>query len=190
MHEIIRSLSLRRDARDSDEIIGSGAQTIETFREVPSQLLYSSSILPFDYFPISLRYPLPHPPCLPCETLPAPLRGLPHVYLRKLSARNSPYSGQSQRSSRRGRSQFPVLQLLSTSRLCGDKNQMVRIVWTDSHGAFADPAAVKEELVAKLQNEITMEEDMKEDEDLSANIKEYLENSPYEVLQYSPSPDL
>lgn len=26
-----------------------------------------------------------------------------------------------------------------------------------------------------------MEEDMKEDEDLSTNIKEYLENSPFEV---------
>jgi complement component 1 Q subcomponent-binding protein len=26
-----------------------------------------------------------------------------------------------------------------------------------------------------------MEEDMKEDDDLSANIKEYLENSPFEV---------
>lgn len=26
-----------------------------------------------------------------------------------------------------------------------------------------------------------MEEDLKEDEDLSINIKEYLENSPYEV---------
>jgi hypothetical protein len=42
--------------------------------------------------------------------------------------------------------------------------------------------AVNEELVAKLQNEISMEEDMKEDEDLSANIKEYLESSPFEVL--------
>jgi chromosome condensin MukBEF complex kleisin-like MukF subunit len=41
--------------------------------------------------------------------------------------------------------------------------------------------AVKEELVAKLQNEITMEEDQQEDEDLSTNIKEYLENSPFEV---------
>jgi hypothetical protein len=41
--------------------------------------------------------------------------------------------------------------------------------------------AVNEELVAKLQSEIAMEEGMKEDEDLSANIKEYLENSPFEV---------
>ncbi|KAF2685527.1 regulatory protein-like protein suaprga1 [Lentithecium fluviatile CBS 122367] len=40
---------------------------------------------------------------------------------------------------------------------------------------------VKEELIAKLQNEITMEDDLKEDEDLSANIKEYLENSAYEI---------
>lgn len=40
---------------------------------------------------------------------------------------------------------------------------------------------VNEELVAKLQSEISMEEDMKEDDDLSANIKEYLENSPFEV---------
>jgi complement component 1 Q subcomponent-binding protein len=40
---------------------------------------------------------------------------------------------------------------------------------------------VSDELVAKLQSEISMEEDMKEDEDLSTNIKEYLENSPFEV---------
>jgi len=38
-----------------------------------------------------------------------------------------------------------------------------------------------EELVAKIQSEISMEEDMKEDDDLSANIKEYLENSPFEI---------
>ncbi|KAJ4384632.1 Mitochondrial acidic protein mam33 [Didymella sp. IMI 355093] len=38
-----------------------------------------------------------------------------------------------------------------------------------------------EELVAKLQSEISMEEDMKEDDDLSANIKEYLENSAFEL---------
>ena len=38
-----------------------------------------------------------------------------------------------------------------------------------------------EELVAKIQSEISIEEDMKEDDDLSANIKEYLENSPFEV---------
>jgi hypothetical protein len=31
-----------------------------------------------------------------------------------------------------------------------------------------------------------MEEDMKEDEDLSANIKEYLESSPFEVLPPFP----
>jgi complement component 1 Q subcomponent-binding protein len=42
-------------------------------------------------------------------------------------------------------------------------------------------SGINEELVAKLQSEISMEEDMKEDEDLSANIKEYLENSPFEV---------
>ena len=48
--------------------------------------------------------------------------------------------------------------------------------------ARANASAVNEELVAKLQNEISMEEDMKEDEDLSANIKEYLESSPFEVL--------
>ncbi|KAF2752257.1 mitochondrial glyco protein [Sporormia fimetaria CBS 119925] len=40
---------------------------------------------------------------------------------------------------------------------------------------------VQEELVAKLQSEISMEEDMKEDEDLSANIKEYLESSAFEL---------
>jgi len=38
-----------------------------------------------------------------------------------------------------------------------------------------------EELVAKLQSEISVEEGMKEDEDLSANIKDYLENSPFEI---------
>ncbi|CAO2656219.1 Nn.00g050220.m01.CDS01 [Neocucurbitaria sp. VM-36] len=42
-------------------------------------------------------------------------------------------------------------------------------------------SGVNEELVAKLQSEISMEEDMKEDEDLSANIKEYLESSPFEI---------
>ncbi|KAL5121179.1 Mitochondrial acidic protein mam33 [Pleosporales sp. CAS-2024a] len=42
-------------------------------------------------------------------------------------------------------------------------------------------AQVSQELVAKLQSEIAMEEDMKEDEDLSANIHEYLENSPFEL---------
>jgi complement component 1 Q subcomponent-binding protein len=51
--------------------------------------------------------------------------------------------------------------------------------------AIADMPVVNDELVAKLQSEISMEEDMKEDEDLSANIKEYLENSPFEV---QPSP--
>jgi hypothetical protein len=45
----------------------------------------------------------------------------------------------------------------------------------------ANRMAVSDELVAKLQSEISMEEDMKEDDDLSANIKEYLENSPFEV---------
>ncbi|KAF2641431.1 regulatory protein-like protein suaprga1 [Massarina eburnea CBS 473.64] len=38
---------------------------------------------------------------------------------------------------------------------------------------------VKEELVAKLQNEISMEEQLKDDEDLSTNISEYLSNSPF-----------
>lgn len=46
---------------------------------------------------------------------------------------------------------------------------------------IADIIPANEELVAKLQSEISMEEDMKEDDDLSANIKEYLENSPFEV---------
>ncbi|KAH8727213.1 mitochondrial glycoprotein [Phaeosphaeriaceae sp. PMI808] len=40
---------------------------------------------------------------------------------------------------------------------------------------------VSDELVAKLQNEISMEENMKEDEDLSSNIKDYLENTPFEI---------
>ena len=47
--------------------------------------------------------------------------------------------------------------------------------------SIADIMLANEELVAKLQSEISMEEDMKEDDDLSANIKEYLENSPFEV---------
>ena len=48
--------------------------------------------------------------------------------------------------------------------------------------------AANEELVAKIQSEISIEEDMKEDDDLSANIKEYLENSPFEVCQQSQEP--
>lgn len=40
---------------------------------------------------------------------------------------------------------------------------------------------VTDELVAKLQSEIGMEEDMKDDEDLSINIAEYLESSPFEL---------
>ena len=44
-----------------------------------------------------------------------------------------------------------------------------------------------EELVAKLQSEMAMESDLKESEDLSANIKEYLENSPFEVCLYHPA---
>jgi complement component 1 Q subcomponent-binding protein len=43
-----------------------------------------------------------------------------------------------------------------------------------------------EELVAKLQSEIAMESEMKESDDLSANIKEYLENSPFEVCPRHP----
>ncbi|EOA89736.1 Mitochondrial acidic protein mam33 [Exserohilum turcicum] len=42
-------------------------------------------------------------------------------------------------------------------------------------------SGINEELVAKLESEIVMEESMKEDEDLSANIKEYLDNSPFEI---------
>ncbi|ENI03717.1 hypothetical protein COCC4DRAFT_82394 [Bipolaris maydis ATCC 48331] len=47
--------------------------------------------------------------------------------------------------------------------------------------ARREDSGINEELVAKLQSEIAMEESMKEDEDLSANIKEYLENSPFEI---------
>ena len=53
---------------------------------------------------------------------------------------------------------------------------------------MANPVAVNEELVAKLESEISMEEGMKEDEDLSANIKEYLENSPFEVRIFATFP--
>ncbi|KAF1956776.1 mitochondrial glyco protein [Byssothecium circinans] len=38
---------------------------------------------------------------------------------------------------------------------------------------------VKEELVAKLQNEISMEEDLKDEEDLTTNIQEYLSHSEF-----------
>ena len=51
--------------------------------------------------------------------------------------------------------------------------------------AKANSNAVNEELVAKLQNEISLEEDMREDEDLGQNIKEYLENSQFEVRLYN-----
>ncbi|KAB2102485.1 hypothetical protein AG0111_0g9059 [Alternaria gaisen] len=47
--------------------------------------------------------------------------------------------------------------------------------------AKREDSGTNEELVAKLQSEISMEEGMKEDEDLSHNIKEYLENSPFEI---------
>jgi complement component 1 Q subcomponent-binding protein, mitochondrial len=47
-----------------------------------------------------------------------------------------------------------------------------------------DLLLVSDELIAKLQSEITVEEGIQEDEDLSANIKEYLDNSAFEV----PSP--
>ncbi|USP73288.1 hypothetical protein yc1106_00562 [Curvularia clavata] len=47
--------------------------------------------------------------------------------------------------------------------------------------ARREDSGVNEELVAKLQSEISMEESMQEDEDLSANIKEYLDNSPFEI---------
>jgi complement component 1 Q subcomponent-binding protein, mitochondrial len=51
---------------------------------------------------------------------------------------------------------------------------------------LANATSVKEELVAKLQNEITLEEDMKDDDDLSANIQEYLDNSAFKVPVVSP----
>jgi hypothetical protein len=51
----------------------------------------------------------------------------------------------------------------------------------DNERSKTNFVAVSDELVAKLQSEISMEEDMKEDDDLSTNIKEYLENSPFEV---------
>lgn len=57
----------------------------------------------------------------------------------------------------------------------------VRKIITLLYGCSTDIFAANEELVAKIQSEISMEEDMKEDDDLSANIKEYLENSPFEV---------
>lgn len=47
-----------------------------------------------------------------------------------------------------------------------------------------ESSAVSDELVAKLQSEMSLEQDMQEDEDLSTNIKEYLENSPFEVSRH------
>ncbi|KAI8939707.1 hypothetical protein NX059_003461 [Plenodomus lindquistii] len=44
-----------------------------------------------------------------------------------------------------------------------------------------ESSAVNDELVAKLQSEISIEEDMREDDDLSTNIKDYLDNSPFEL---------
>ena len=46
---------------------------------------------------------------------------------------------------------------------------------------MANKLIVDEELVAKLQNEISLEEQTTEDADLSTNIREYLENSAFEV---------
>ncbi|OCL14072.1 mitochondrial glyco protein [Glonium stellatum] len=40
---------------------------------------------------------------------------------------------------------------------------------------------VNEELVAKLKSEIAMEEDMSDEENYSTNIKDYLENCPFEL---------
>lgn len=44
-----------------------------------------------------------------------------------------------------------------------------------------ESSGINEELVAKLQSEISMEEDMNQDDDLAANIKEYLDNSPFKI---------
>jgi len=40
---------------------------------------------------------------------------------------------------------------------------------------------VDQELSAKLQSELQLEQDMSESEDLPPNIKDYLDNSPFEV---------
>jgi hypothetical protein len=65
---------------------------------------------------------------------------------------------------------------------------MVRIVSLNIAASRPNPTTVNAELAAKLQSEISMEEDMKEDADLSANIKEYLENSAFEVLLSPKAP--
>jgi complement component 1 Q subcomponent-binding protein len=66
---------------------------------------------------------------------------------------------------------------------------VVCIIHHENQRSTTNKAIVSDELVAKLQSEISMEEDMKEDDDLSANIKEYLENSPFEVWA-SPFPSI
>lgn len=38
------------------------------------------------------------------------------------------------------------------------------------------------ELVAKLESEITMENEMKEDGDIPTSVKDYLENGPFAII--------
>jgi len=45
--------------------------------------------------------------------------------------------------------------------------------------------SVNEELVAKLKSEIAIEEDMRDEDNYSTNIKDYLENSPFELEEKS-----
>ncbi|KAI1438087.1 mitochondrial glycoprotein [Xylaria sp. CBS 124048] len=45
----------------------------------------------------------------------------------------------------------------------------------------AEENEVDQELLAKLENELTFEQDMKDQEEIPASVKDFLENSPYKV---------
>lgn len=112
------------------------------------------------------------------------LRLAPHAS-QKLFARSHRFSARELLSSQHGPRSLPGSQLPSMSRLSGDKKVAVCAILERLYNRRSNIVAANEELVAKIQSEISMEEDMKEDDDLSANIKEYLENSPFEVRHRS-----
>lgn len=58
----------------------------------------------------------------------------------------------------------------------------VRIYWINFQlQCNANAAAVQDALVAKLESELNLEDDVGEPENYSDNIKDYLENSPFEI---------
>lgn len=139
------------------------------FRHLRIQTLSLHNTIPL-LSPFSSRYPL-HSKCSPSGTLLAqPLALLP-ASPQRLRARRSPYFVKLLSSSRHGHNRHPNSHPHSTLRLRGKRSRVVSYIqWL--HCIRVDGLSVNEELVAKLQSEIAMEEDMKEDEDLSANIKE------------------